>query len=61
MPKQHLLKLILLGDSGVGKTSIMTRFVKDEFTLKHRATIGADFLTKTISISDSVTVTVQIW
>jgi Ras-related protein Rab-7A len=58
--RRHLLKVIILGDSGVGKTSLMNRYVKHEFSQQYRATIGADFLSKEIMIEDKL-VTLQIW
>ena len=58
--KKHLLKIIILGESAVGKTSLMNRFVKQEFSQQYRATIGADFLSKEIMI-DNKLVTLQIW
>ena len=45
MPK-ILLKVIILGDSGVGKTSLMNQYVNKKFNTQYKATIGADFLTK---------------
>eukprot|EP00026_Physarum_polycephalum_P016436 Phypoly_transcript_17339.p1 GENE.Phypoly_transcript_17339~~Phypoly_transcript_17339.p1 ORF type:complete len:211 (+),score=27.72 Phypoly_transcript_17339:102-734(+) len=58
--KKHLFKIILLGDSGTGKTSLMGRFVNNKFSQQYRATIGADFLTKDIVVGDIVA-TLQIW
>jgi len=58
--KKVLLKVIILGDSGVGKTSLMNKFVNDKFSKQYKATIGADFLTKEILIDDKL-VTMQIW
>ncbi|KAI6657449.1 Ras-related protein Rab-7a [Oopsacas minuta] len=55
-----LLKVIILGDSGVGKTSLMNQYVKKKFTNKYKATIGADFLNKEVMIDDRL-VTLQIW
>ncbi|KAL9092784.1 MAG: hypothetical protein Q9159_000682 [Coniocarpon cinnabarinum] len=55
-----LLKVIILGDSGVGKTSLMNQYVNKKFSASYKATIGADFLTKEIVIDDRV-VTMQIW
>jgi Ras-related protein Rab-7A len=52
--------VIILGDSGVGKTSLMNKFVNDKFSKQYKATIGADFLTKEILIDDKL-VTMQIW
>ena len=56
-----LKKVIILGDSGVGKTSLMTRFVHHRFSSAYKATIGADFLTKDCVMEDGKTVTLQIW
>merc|ERR1711920_530379 len=58
--KKVLLKVIILGDSGVGKTSLMNQYVNRKFTNQYKATIGADFLTKEVMIDDTV-VTMQIW
>ena len=43
-----VFKIVLIGDSGVGKTNLLTRFSKNEFNLESRATIGVEFATKTI-------------
>jgi len=58
--KRRLLKVIILGDSGVGKTSLMNQYVQKKFSKEYKATIGADFLTKEIEV-DNKTVTMQIW
>jgi len=58
--KKTLLKLIILGDSGVGKTSLMQQYVHSKFSSTYKATIGADFLSKDIVI-DNKPVTLQIW
>jgi Ras-related protein Rab-7A len=55
-----LLKVIILGDSGVGKTSLMNQYVHRRFSNQYKATIGADFLTKEVMIDDRM-VTLQIW
>lgn len=59
-PKKVLLKVIILGDSGVGKTSLMNQYVHKRFSNQYKATIGADFLTKEVMIDDRM-VTLQIW
>ncbi|CAJ1362328.1 unnamed protein product [Effrenium voratum] len=56
--KKVLLKVIILGDSGVGKTSLMNQYVNKKFTNQYKATIGADFLTKEVMIDDKL-VTMQ--
>ncbi|XP_073771951.1 uncharacterized protein isoform X1 [Danio rerio] len=55
------LKLILIGNSGVGKSSFMTRFVDHRFTNLYRATIGVDFLTKEITVDRRPVILQQIW
>jgi len=54
-------KLVLLGESAVGKSSLVLRFVKDQFDDFRESTIGAAFLTQTISIDDNTTVKFEIW
>ena len=56
----HLLKLVLIGDSGAGKSCLLTRFADDEFTDSYVTTIGVDFRFKTISVDNAV-VKLQIW
>jgi Ras-related protein Rab-7A len=58
--KKVLLKVIILGDSGVGKTSLMNQYVNKKFSSQYKATIGADFLTKEVMVDDRL-VTMQIW
>jgi len=58
--KKTLLKVIILGDSGVGKTSLMNQYVNRRFGAQYKATIGADFLTKEVMVDDRL-VTLQIW
>ena len=57
--KKVLLKVIILGDSGVGKTSLMNQYVNKRYSEQYKATIGADFLTKEIMIEDKL-VTLQV-
>ncbi|KAK7904957.1 hypothetical protein WMY93_017564 [Mugilogobius chulae] len=62
MAKQYdiLFRLLMLGDSGVGKTSMLRRFTESEFESSHISTIGVDFKMKTLEI-DGIKVRVQIW
>lgn len=53
-------KLVFLGDQSVGKTSIITRFMYDKFDSVYQATIGIDFLSKTMYLEDR-TVRLQLW
>jgi len=53
-------KLVFLGDQSVGKTSIVTRFMYDNFEKNYQPTIGIDFLSKTMYLEDR-TVRLQLW
>ncbi|KAG0552411.1 hypothetical protein BDA96_01G505300 [Sorghum bicolor] len=53
-------KLVFLGDQAVGKTAIITRFMYDKFDDTYQATIGIDFLSKTMYLEDR-TVRLQLW
>jgi len=54
-------KLVLLGQAGVGKSNLVLRFVKGEFNPNNESTIGAAFLTQTVSMSDQSVVKFEIW
>lgn len=56
----YKLKIVIVGDTGVGKTNIMSRFAKDEFTKDKTATTGVDFATQTIE-HDGKTIMAEIW
>merc|ERR1719336_2431850 len=55
-----MVKVIILGDPGVGKTSIANRFVNDRFMSQYKATIGADIFAKELVIGDTE-IFMQIW
>jgi len=59
-PYDMLIKLLLIGDSGVGKSCLLLRFSDDSFTHNFIATIGIDFKVKTIDL-DGKKVKLQIW
>ena len=44
--RKHLFKIIIVGNSSVGKTSLLQQFVNKQFSMAYKATIGADFLAK---------------
>lgn len=56
----YLLKLLVIGDSGVGKTCFLCRFTDDVFSSTFISTIGIDFKVKTIVVKDK-RVKLQIW
>lgn len=67
--KKVTLKLVILGNSGVGKTSLMNRYHSNKFTGQYKATIGADFVSKQLTLPASgssagasgQSVTLTIW
>ncbi|KAG6380776.1 hypothetical protein JVT61DRAFT_5160 [Boletus reticuloceps] len=61
MSKQFQFKLVLLGESAVGKSSLVLRFVKDQFDDYRESTIGAAFLTQTVTLDGQTTVKFEIW
>ena len=54
-------KVIIVGPGAVGKTSLLNRFVHNEFNLKYKLTIGVDFLTKNLEYTPSKFAKLQIW
>jgi Ras-related protein Rab-7A len=55
------IKIVAIGDSGVGKTSLIQMFENAKFTESFKPTIGADFSNKEIRTSNGRLVTLQIW
>ncbi|WVZ64074.1 hypothetical protein U9M48_013644 [Paspalum notatum var. saurae] len=56
----YVFKVVLIGDSAVGKSQLLARFARNEFNLDSKATIGVEFQTRTLNI-DARTVKAQIW
>lgn len=56
----YLFKIVLIGDSGVGKSNLLSRFTRNEFNLESKTTIGVEFATRSIQI-DGKTIKAQIW
>ncbi|KAF9437038.1 Ras- protein Rab-11A [Entomortierella beljakovae] len=56
----YLFKVVLIGDSGVGKSNLVSRFTRNEFNLESKSTIGVEFTTRSIQV-DSKTIKAQIW
>ena len=55
-----LYKVVLIGDTSVGKSNLLTRFTRNEFNLESKSTIGVEFATKTIKI-EGKWIKAQIW
>ncbi|GKZ55340.1 Ras-protein Rab-11A [Aspergillus niger] len=58
--RSHRLYFVLIGDSGVGKSNLLSRFTRNEFNLDSKSTIGVEFATRSIQV-DSKTIKAQIW
>ncbi|MBA0692879.1 hypothetical protein Goari_010405, partial [Gossypium aridum] len=56
----YLFKVVLVGDSGVGKSNLLSRFTRNEFSLQSKSTIGVEFATRSIRVNDKI-VKAQIW
>lgn len=52
--------VVLIGDSGVGKSNLLSRFTRNEFNLESKSTIGVEFATRSIQV-DGKTIKAQIW
>lgn len=61
MQKEHLFKVLVIGDLGVGKTSIIKRYVHQIFSQHYRATIGVDFALKVLHWDSQTVVRLQLW
>jgi len=55
-----ILKVVLIGDSGVGKSNLLSRYTRNEFNMESKSTIGVEFATRSITI-DGKQVKAQIW
>ena len=56
----YVFKVVLIGDSAVGKSQILARFARNEFSLDSKATIGVEFQTRTLLIQQK-SIKAQIW
>ena len=56
----YLFKVVLIGDSGVGKSNLLSRFTRNEFSLESKSTIGVEFATRSLTVDNKV-IKAQIW
>ncbi|XP_020773452.1 ras-related protein Rab-38 [Boleophthalmus pectinirostris] len=61
MQQERLLKVLVIGDLGVGKTSIIKRYVHQVFSQHYRATIGVDFALKVLNWDHKTVIRLQLW
>ncbi|CAR31040.1 ZYRO0E08492p [Zygosaccharomyces rouxii] len=56
----YLFKIVLIGDSGVGKSNLLSRFTTNDFNMESKSTIGVEFATRTIEV-EGKKIKAQIW
>ncbi|GAB4831455.1 Ras- protein RABA1d [Ancistrocladus abbreviatus] len=56
----YLFKVVLIGDSGVGKSNLLSRFTRNEFSLESKSTIGVEFATRSLNVEGKI-IKAQIW
>ncbi len=61
MIADYTFKLIVIGPAAVGKTSLIRRFVENQFSFNYKSTIGVDFLAKSIRLEDDKVVKLALW
>ena len=61
MSYSHVIKLILLGDTATGKTSLLNKFVNDTPVAGYQTTIGVDFQAKTVRASSGKQMRLHVW
>jgi len=59
--EKNIIKIVVVGESGVGKTSLITQFIDNFFDEELQATTGASFSAKTLSFDNGKSVKIQIW
>eukprot|EP00764_Aduncisulcus_paluster_P013662 gnl/Carplike_NY0171/727_a1005_2184.p1 GENE.gnl/Carplike_NY0171/727_a1005_2184~~gnl/Carplike_NY0171/727_a1005_2184.p1 ORF type:complete len:212 (-),score=61.96 gnl/Carplike_NY0171/727_a1005_2184:42-677(-) len=59
-PYDFLFKIVLIGESGVGKSQLLSRFTRNTFNIDSKSTIGVEFATRNVSIDDKM-IKAQIW
>ncbi|KAF9358007.1 rab32, member RAS oncoprotein [Mortierella sp. AD094] len=59
--REYLYKILVIGDVGTGKTSIIKRYVHNIFSMNYKSTIGVDFALKVIQWSPDTVIRLQLW
>uniref|UniRef100_A0A0P4WRJ4 Ras-related protein Rab n=1 Tax=Scylla olivacea TaxID=85551 RepID=A0A0P4WRJ4_SCYOL len=59
--REHLYKILVIGELGTGKTSIIKRYVHQFFSQHYRATIGVDFALKVLNWDNNTVIRLQLW
>ena len=59
--RNRVVKIVVIGDSCVGKTSIIHRFCTKSFDTKYKATIGSDFMSREVEVAENHKLTLQVW
>ncbi|XP_052105149.1 ras-related protein Rab-32B-like [Mytilus californianus] len=59
--KEHLYKILVIGEFGVGKTSVIRRYTEGVFSPNYKLTIGVDFALKTVNWDDTTKINLQLW
>ncbi|KAL7218917.1 hypothetical protein ACSBR2_012060 [Camellia fascicularis] len=57
---EYLFKIVVIGDSAVGKSNLLSRFARDEFDLHSKATVGVEFQTQVMEL-DGKEIKAQVW
>ncbi len=60
-PNELMFKIVLIGDSAVGKSQLLLRYTKNQFKNKAASTIGMEFATQQVIIDENTSVRAQIW
>jgi len=58
---EHLFKILIVGDMGTGKTSIIKRYVHNIFTMNYKSTIGVEFALKVVNWDSKTEIRLQLW
>lgn len=59
--EEYLFKIVIIGDSAVGKSNLLSRYARNEFDSNSKATIGVEFQTQCVQVPDGKEVKAQLW